>query len=435
MANIITRAGQLALRKVASTVGLQLVPDAGYTNMPYTNSLWGGFSKSGEPVNDKTVNELSTYYASCRNISEDIAKLPYLVAKVEPNGNRILDFKHNAAYLLQVAPNNYTTPIAFKEAVINDGLKKGNGYAYIETDANGRPQQLHYIPNQFVFPEFDKVEKRLYYLINYPLLNLNGYYADYEVFHFRGQGNTMIGASVLQYQLQTMGEALALQGYSSEYFANGASMSGMLSFEGVSDEKKLQVYADMFMASFKRGGIAAMPSGVDFKQMSTDPQKSQLLESRNFMRGEIARWFRMPLSKLQDQTNSNNNSLEQDNISYVTDCLYPWIIRFQQEADKKLFAPYERKSYDGFIDTEELLRGDSAAMERKARTLYATGAATSNEIRTMYKMNTISEENSNVTYVPSNMIPSNIAQEFWQGQANKNLNPTQSQPGLGGAQQ
>lgn len=434
MANVVTKFAQNIIKRAANVVGINLVTPYGYTNMPFNTGFFSSVSKSGEPVNNKTANELSTYYACKRNISEDIAKLPYIVAKIDENGNRIVDRRHNAAYLLQVAPNSYSTPIAFKEKLINDAID-GNGYAYIEVDTNGRPQQLHYLPPQFVQPQFSMTEKRLYYQINYPLLELSGWYADYQVFHLKGPGNTMVGQSMISYQLQTLGEALAVQNYSSEYFESGASMSGMLTFEGVSDEKKLQIYTDMFMQSFKRGGIASMPSGVDFKPMTNDPQKSQLIESRNFMRAEIARWFRMPLSKLQDQSQSNNNSLEQDNISYVTDCLYPWIIRFQQEADKKLFAAYERANYDGFIDTEDLLRGDSAAMERKARTLFMYGAGTPNEIRAMYRLNTIKDDASQTTYIPSNMMPSSEAIAFWQKQAEQNTTPNQTEPGLGGKPQ
>ena len=405
-------------------------------NSGYAISNWfSSLSKSGETVNKKTAFTLSTYYASIRNIAEDISKLPYVVVKNEQNGNRTLVKNINAGILLSKKPNNYSTPIALKYAIISDGLISGNGYAYIERDSKGLPIELHYIESSYVYPEYDIDTKRMYYRINYIPLNLKGVYSSDEIFHFKGPGNTMVGQSMLAFQLDTLGRALSVQGYSSEYFKNGASMSGLLSFEGVSDEKKIDLYLDMFLRSFKKGGVGAMPSGVKFEAMNNDPQKSQLIETENHLRGEIARWFRMPLSKLQDQSQSNNNSLEQDNINYTTDCLLPWIIRFQEEADQKLFAVYEREMFDGYFDLDMLLRGDSAAMERKIRTMFTSGAITPNEVRRMYGENSITDDYANITYVPSNMITGTQSIEFWQGQAMKNNQLTNSQPGQGGVQQ
>jgi hypothetical protein len=163
-----------------------------------------------------------------------------------------------------------------------------------------------------------------------------------------------------------------------------------------------------------------------FEAMANDPQKSQFIETENYMRGEIARWFRMPLSKLQDLSDTNNSALEQVNINYVTDCLMPWIVRFEQEADQKLYAIYERDVYDGYIDTDMLLRGDSAAMERKVRTMFTSGAITPNEVRKMYAINTIDEDYANSSYMPSNMMPGETAIPFWTAQADKNNQLTNS---------
>jgi HK97 family phage portal protein len=275
----------------------------------------------------------------------------------------------------------------------------------------------------------------MFYQINYTPLGLSGIYSSEDIFHIKGPGNSMVGQSVLAFQLETLGHALAIQNYSSKYFSGGASMSGILTFEGVNDEKKLRQYTEMFMASYTGGSIAAMPSGVKFEAMGNDPQKSQFVETENYMRGEIARWFRMPLSKLQDLSDTNNSALEQVNINYVTDCLMPWIVRFEQEADQKLYAIYERDIYDGYIDTDMLLRGDSAAMERKVRTMFTSGAITPNEVRKMYAINTIDEDYANSSYMPSNMMPGETAIPFWAAQAQKNQQLTNSQPGMGGAQQ
>ena len=410
-----------------------LIPANTYTGYP-TQNFFSSFSKSGNQVSERTAKQLAAYYASGRNICEDIAKMPFVVTKTEQNGNKLRVTNIQAYQLLNKEPNNYAIPFDIVYSILHDAIYRGNGYAYLVRDSSGTVKQIHYIDSNFVFPQFDDVTRELWYNINYVPLNLNGLYPAYEIFHLKGAGNTMVGLPMLQFQLQSLGKALAIQDYSSTYFSEGASMSGMVTFLGVKDEKLLQQFSDMFLASYTKGGIAVAPEGTKFEAMSNDPQKSQFNETESIIIREIARWFRMPLSKIQDQSQSNNNSLEQDNINYVTDCLSPWIKRFEQEADKKLFAFYERDLYDGRFDTEELLRGDSAAMERKVRTLFTAGGATPNEVRKYYGLNTIDNNASNENYVPSNLIPANQAIEFWQGQALKNT-PPQSEPGTGGTPQ
>lgn len=432
MANAITQYYGKLLRAITPK---SLVPTNLYGGYP-ASPFFTGWSKSGEQVSEQTAKQLSAYYASGRNICEDIAKMPYVVTKSDKNGNKTRINNIAAFQLLNKAPNNYSIPFDFKYSVLHDAIYRGNGFGKIDRDNSGIITQLHYIDSKAVTSiQFDQDSSTLWYLVTYPTLNLQGWYSADEIFHVKGPGNGMVGQSVLSFQLQSLGRALAMQNTSSNFFANGASMSGIVTFDGVSDEKKLQQYIDMFFASFSKGGIAGGPGGMKFEQMNFDPQKSQFNETEILMLREIARWFRMPLSKLQDQTQSNNNSLEQDNINYVTDCLMPWITRFEQEADKKLFAVYERENFDGAFDTEMLLRGDSAAMERKVRTMFMAGAASPNAVMKMYGANTIDTPEMNSTYVPSNMIPATEAIPFWQKQATIPTTPPQSEPGQGGQTQ
>lgn len=432
MANVVTNLLQkISLRAKQPT---NLVPATSYGSYPLQN-WFGSYSKSGENVTEKTAKSLATYYACGCNMSEDIAKMPFITVRNEQNGNKTRVKTTKAYQLLNVRPNNYANPFDLIYTLFNESIYRGNGYWFIIRDNAGLPIEIHYIDSNCVQPQFDTESRTMWYLVNYPILNLNRWCSQDEIFHLKGAGNGMIGQSVLTYQLETIGKALALQGYSNNYFKDGASMSGLLSFAGVSDEKKLQTYVNMFMSSFAKGGVGAVPDGVTFQAMNNDPQKSQFVETENQVRGEIARMFRMPLSKLQDLSDTNNNALEQVNINYVTDCLMPWIRRFEQEADRKLFAIYERNEFDGMFDTEVLLRGDSAAMERKVRTLFMAGGATPNEIRKMYGENTIDNEASNINYVPSNLMPANTAIEFWQKQSTIITNPSTTEPGQGGQPQ
>ena len=264
MANLLTRfLPNLSLRAKSPK---SLIPANQYSGFPMQN-WFSGFAKSGEQVSEKNAKQLAVYYACIRNIAEDISKLPYIVVKTEKNGNKTRVKTLNVANILQVRPNNYATPIGLKYSIINDAIGRGNGYALIIRDKAGLATEMHYIDSNFVFPEFDTISKTMFYRINYIPLGLDDVYSSEDIFHLKGPGNGMVGQSVLGYQLETLGHALAIQNYSSNYFSGGAAMSGILTFDGVNDEKKLAQYTQMFMSSYTGGGIAAMPSGVKFESI------------------------------------------------------------------------------------------------------------------------------------------------------------------------
>jgi phage portal protein BeeE len=164
MANLLTRfLPKINFRAKSKTA---LIPANQYSGFPMQN-WFSAFAKSGEQVSEKNAKQLATYYACIRNIAEDISKLPYIVVKTEKNGNKTRVNTLNVAKILQVKPNNYSTPIGLKYSILNDALARGNGYGLIIRDSAGLATEMHYIDSNFVFPEFDTISKSMYYRINY----------------------------------------------------------------------------------------------------------------------------------------------------------------------------------------------------------------------------------------------------------------------------
>lgn len=396
-------------------------------------NFFSGFSKtakSGEDVSYDLAKQLATYYACIRNISDDIAKLPIYFSSVNEQGNKTKLKTFPAAKLLK-KPNKYSTAITLISSWVSDAVQKGNGYILIQRNSTtGKAEQLHFIPFEVVTPLIT-ADHSLIYQLNYTTLNFVGTYLGSDMLHLKGLGRGILGDSMINYQVQSLGKALGLQNFQSEWFKSG-SLTGLIEFEGVKDPVLLKTYFDMFISSYQSGGIAPMTGGAKFTKTGTTPAESQSSEANDQMKSEIASWFRMPLTKLQDQSQSNNNSLEQDNINYITDCLSSWIVKIEQEISSKLLSESDQEKIDVNIDESLILRGDSASQEKKFRIGFMTGALTPDEIRKELGYNTLDTEYSKTTYVPSNMIPGVEAVPFWQKQSTP---PTQSQPGLGGQQQ
>lgn len=107
------------------------------------------FNSSGQNVTAETALKLSAFYSCVRNISEDIAKVPFDVFQFDSKGNKI-SVSHRAKSLLNKMPSSLSTPFVFRQTLIENALIYGNGYAYIERDANAKPTSIFILDRKSV---------------------------------------------------------------------------------------------------------------------------------------------------------------------------------------------------------------------------------------------------------------------------------------------
>lgn len=392
------------------------------------NWLSFGENSSGKQVTAQTSLNLSAFYGSVRNISEDIAKLPFYVYKIDENGNKTR-VPNQAATLLSKQPSSVSTPFTFKQTLLEYALIEGNGYAYIERDSNATPINLYVLDSQFVTPQI--YNNQLYYIIQDINTGVRGTFNQDEIFHIKGMGDGYVGKSVVGYAAESIGKSLATQSYASGFFGNGATLTGTIEVPGVvQDETAAKNIKENFIKSIKgqgtSSGVGLLANGAKFTKVSVTPNEAQFIESQDFNVADIARWFRMPLSKLQSGSTGSSN-LEQLNIEYVTDCLMPWVIRFEQEVERKLFKASEMETLDAKFSTNLLMRGDSAAMSQFVTRMYMIGAYNANDALRFMGENTIGEA-GNHYMIPVNMIPSTEAAAFWAGKSLNDSKATNKQP-------
>lgn len=392
------------------------------------NWLMFGQNSSGKAVNRTTSLNLSAFYGSVRNISEDIAKIPFHVYKLDKNGNKQL-VPHIASRLLNKYPSSCSIPFTFKQTLIEYALIEGNGYAYIERDNNALPIALYVLDSRTVTPTI--YNNKLYYIIKDVKTGVQGTFNEDEIFHIKGMGDGYVGVSVVGYAAESIGKALATQSYASGFFGNGATLTGALTIPGpVADENMAQSIKNKFISTIKgngtANGVGVLSNGATFSKISVTPNEAQFIESQEFNVADIARWFRMPLSKLQAGSTGSSN-LEQLNIEYVTDCLMPWIVRIQQEVERKLFRTDEMDRLDALFSVNQLMRGDSAAMSQFVTRMYMIGAYSANDALRFMGENTIGKAGDHYM-IPVNMIPSTEAAAFWAGKSLNDSKATEKQP-------
>ena len=385
---------------------------------PYMN-MWAGVglqNHSNVVVNAETANKLSAFYSCVRNISEDIAKLPVRIYRTDAKGNKVELKTHPAYKLLNISPNSYSNPFTLKTCLIDRSLRKGDGFGLIIRDNNAKPIEILFLEYETVIPVFGD-DHKMYYIVKDPILKLDDTYSSEDIFQYRGMGNAFRGMSVIRYAAESIGKAIATQDYAGKFYSSGANMTGLLKIVGAKSGDEAKLIKDSFMRSFQSDGVGALQGAAEFTKMNFSADEAQMLGSQEFNVKDIARWFRMPLSKLQ--TSDTISNIEALAIEYVTDCLMPGIVAFEQEVESKLFAESEKGVLECRIDTSELLRGDSASQERTQKTLFYTGQASIDELRAMNNMNTIGGDEGARRYLPVNMVPDDLVNDFWAAQDGK----------------
>lgn len=394
------------------------------------------FNSSGQNVTPDTALKLSAFWSCVRNISEDTAKVPFDVFQLDSLGNKV-STRHNAKRLFNKIPSALSTPITFRQTLIENALMFGNGYAYIDRDKRtAEAKNLYIVDPRYVVVKI--IDQHLYYIVNDVKSGIYGTFPEDDMFHIRGLGDGYVGKSIIAYGAESIGAGLAVQAYASSFFGTGATLTGVLEVPGVVPDENT---AERIKSSFNKGyktqngannGVALLHSGAKFSKISAQPNEAQMVEAREFGVADICRWFRMPLSKVQSGATGSSN-LEQLNIEYVTDCLMPWFVKLEQEIERKLMSEKEMDMLEAKFNVSMLMRGDMTATSNYLKTLKYAGFISSNDGRRFLDMNTINEDYANKIYSPANMIPSDMEEGFWESKDNSQA--TSKQVGDGGTPQ
>jgi hypothetical protein len=137
--------------------------------------------------------------------------------------------------------------------------------------------------------------------------------------------------------------------------------------------------------------------------------------SRQFQIPEVARWFNLPPHKLKDLTKSSFSNIEQEQQSFYTDSILPWLVRLEQNYNFQLLDSADRsaRGYGRLFfkhSVEGLLRGDSTARAALYTALFNVGSISPNEIREYEDKDPY--PGGDEYYVPLNMVPASMVKEL-----------------------
>jgi len=368
-----------ALSKIRSLLAAR---KAGEPRDPDDRRLgYPGKTLAGVYVTPDNAVQIAAVWACLRFLSQTVAVLPWNVLASDGAGAEVQK-KHPVQWLIHARPNPECSSFAFRETLTHWALRWGNGYAEIERDLAGRPYALWPIHPERVDPRRD-INGALYFAID----NGSGQTVDIasaDMFHIKGFGEGPVGVNVMDYAAQSLGWAKAVQMFGATFFGNGANLSGVVQKKGTFKPEPLQrlktEFGKLFNGPRNSNKTAFLDDEMEWKPVGVKPLDAQMVDANHFLIEEICRWFGVPPHKIAHLLRATFSNIEHQAIEVVQDSVLPWVRRFEDEANYKLFGQ-NRQGFFTKLELRGLLRGDFQSQVNGLKTLRDIGAVNAEEIR------------------------------------------------------
>lgn len=355
---------------------------------------------AGVQVNEQIALTVTAVYRAVALISEAVAGLPLDVFRRQGE-DRIEEPGHPVAELFR-SPNPLMNSVDLRTAEQAHALQYGGAYMEIQRNNRGdAPRGLWPL-----LPDRTSIEKDINdeSVLRYRSVISGKHYefAPENVLHIRGLSFDGIrGYSPLQLARQGIGLALGLEQFGAKFFGNDAKSGGILSHPSELSPDAHRRIKESWVA---QGGLEnahypkVIEEGMTFTPTTVSPEDSQFLATRTFQVEEVARLYGVPLHMLQSQskTTSWGSGIAQMSLGFLIYTIAPWLTRWEQEINRKLFTPAERAA--GFYakhNVNALLRADAESRARfyTAALSRATGWMGRDEVRRLEDLNPDGIEN------------------------------------------
>jgi HK97 family phage portal protein len=319
-------------------------------------------TSSGEMINEALALQHVSVYAAVRVIAESVGSLTFRLYKRMPKG-RLEAVDDPIHRMLTIAPNDEMSAPVMWESIAGCMALTGNSYLEILRNASGQPvgiYPLHPLQTEPVrLPNGKLAYKTTVGLSNGQARII----AAADTLHFPlFSWDGLKGLSPIAQARQTIGLARASEKFGSKFFGNGSRPGGLLTPVGEINEKGLANFKKFWESANggeNQGRIGVLPNDWKYTQVGLSPEDSQFLQTRQFSRTDIAALFRLQPHQIGDTSRLSNSNAEQASLSFVTDCLRPYLVRIEKEIARKLL-PVDG-SYFAEFDVSERLRGDFAS--------------------------------------------------------------------------
>jgi len=342
---------------------------------------------SGVNVTEATAMKLGAVYAAVRVIAETRGSLPLRVYQVNKSGKRAVVNLHPVAQALGYEPNADMTPMVWGETSTAHVLTWGNSYNEIVWNEAGELHALIPRHPSLVDPYRDRAGSLMYRVASDSVGDTR-YLDRSQMLHVPGLGgNGIVGWSPIRMFAASIGVGLAQDQMAGAYFGNKAKPGIVLTSTAVMTDEafaRLKREIDTQYSNENAFRALLLEGGVTASNISVPMNEAQFLESREFQGEEIAsRMFRLPPHVLGYLRRATFSNIEQQDLYFEKHSMRPWLVRFEQEINRKLFS---RKQWGKFYvkhNVDALLRADIKTRFEAHKSAILSGWKSRNEVRAL----------------------------------------------------
>jgi HK97 family phage portal protein len=376
--------------------------------------MFGGYaSKSGARVNQDTAMKIIAVYACIRLISETIASIrPKLMRRLKRGKEEATD---EALYhLLYYLPNKEMTAFEFWQVMMLYALLyKNGGLAEVVRNEAGDPVELWPIPPWCWTQDRNPKTDELMYRVNAPDKKQYILYPE-NIFHIKGFTiNGVESFDPVGLFKEAAGLSLAAEEYASRYFSNGTNAGGIVEYPGKMTDEAFKRYKDSLREEYTGLGqsnrLIFLEQGGKFTKISTPPNESQFIETRQHQVVEIARFFNVQPDMIMDFLRATFSNIEHASLRYIMFTIDPWAEKIELAIYKDLITPQKRKKLYAKFNFNKLLRADFKTRTEGYHYMIQDGVYSPNDVLDMEDRNPIDGPEGDRHYINSTMVPLEMA--------------------------
>ena len=379
-------------------------------------------------VTEESARKLSAVDRCLEILSDSMSKLPNFLMDGHTR-ERLRD--HPLLYLLNIRPNEAMTPSVRKKALELNRLIGGNSYDWIVRDERtGRVRELIPVPYQLVEPWRDQ-SGRIWYMVMHPLTGEPMVLPNEDICHYKGTStNGLKGVGVLRRAAEVIATAKAAQEYELAYYESGGQPSGVLMAETDLGGYVLDVSGspvkdgdgnpirlkDDLRARWERihagpknaHRVAILDHGLKYQAITLSHEDAQFVQSKEVSIRDLARYFGVPLYKLQEGKQAYDSN-EQNAIEYVVGTLHPNVTQYEEEQTYKMLPASELAAgWEVRINMMAELKGDTASRAAWYLAMSDLSAFCPNDILALEDMPDVpggDRRRASLNYVPLDLWP------------------------------
>jgi HK97 family phage portal protein len=345
--------------------------------------------------------------------SEDVAKVPLdLKKRTDAGFEPAVD--HPLHKFLKYGPSPWLSSYHWRAAIAHTTLAHGNAHSRVWRDGLGEIQKITPIQYGKTVTRWAEDGEPFFDVMGQSTVERNLTWQDVLQVPYRPSTDCAInggvyGISPIMQNKETVALMIAAERFAALFFANGAQPSMILEYDKKlpNDEVAARIRAGIervYGGLNNKWKVAILELGMKMRETSSDPAKSQLIETRKHGAEQACTMYRTPPHKIGILDKATFSNIEQQSIDYVTGPISALAKSIESAITIACLTPQERELYKVEHNLEGLMRGDLLSRYRAYAIGRQWGWLSVNAILNRENENGIGSEGDQYL-VPMNMNP------------------------------